>query len=305
MEELEEKARLLTSDSKLADQANKDALSLQRQMNEIVLGQNAVTQETSASLLEIGATISSLAAISSARRTAIGAVVASIETQRMGMANAVEGIANIRESSQDVLGMADLILNISEKTDLLAMNASIEAAHAGSSGKGFAVIASEIRKLSDETKRGTSSIAAALKKNTTAISAASTAIADFASGLEGMLAEVRSTLNSMEEIVGGLAEMGTATQQINAATTSLTGIARRTEEGAAKMAKSMEFGAKSIEGISRFSEQLYAATSAIQGHFVEIEVALGRIEDQGKRNIEHISALGAALKAIEADDSPS
>ena len=78
---------------------------------------------------------------------------------------------------------------------------SIEAAHAGGAGKGFAVIAQEIRKLSDETKRSTQGISSALKENNEVISKASGAVHAFQRAFEGDMEEIRGTLNAMDEII--------------------------------------------------------------------------------------------------------
>ncbi len=66
--------------------------------------------------------------------------------------------ANLKEGSSNILGLLDYITSIARDTQLLSLNASIEAAKSDSSGKGFAVIAEEIKKLSDSTKSSVDSI---------------------------------------------------------------------------------------------------------------------------------------------------
>ena len=240
--------------------------------------------------------------VSTSRRSSIGAVLADIEAQRNGVKTVVEGIARVGESSKKVLDVATLILDVSDKTDLLAMNASIEAAHAGASGRGFAIISGEIRKLSDEVKRGASAISAALSENNKLIAEAETSIRAFATGIEGSLGEVRMTLGSMEEIISGLSEMETATEELNSATDSLMDIAKRTEEGVTKMAESVDAGAEGIAGISSFSVELYAAAHQMRERFASIETSLSEISGVGKRNLAQIAELGAGLKAVDATE---
>ncbi len=113
--------------------------------------QAATTEEVAASTEEITSALES-----------------TTETANNTHSISLNSMKNVQESSEifnltmqafmDISDKTDIIKNIADKTDILAVNAAIEAAHAGDAGKGFAVVAAEIRKLSDLAKSSSSQI---------------------------------------------------------------------------------------------------------------------------------------------------
>lgn len=89
-------------------------------------------------------------------------VMESLKNQSMQIANTnsevTQSMAKLQDKTNEVQNIAGMILSISNKTNLLALNASIESARAGEAGKGFAVVAEQIRQLAEQTKQSTEEI---------------------------------------------------------------------------------------------------------------------------------------------------
>ena len=167
-------------------------------------------------------------------------------------------IAQIAEKSESLLEASQIIQNIASQTNLLAMNAAIEAAHAGESGKGFAVVADEIRKLAEESNTQGKHIGIVIRESTDIIGrltevgrateTAFTEVSDFISKIaekEDSIVQLmheqdangRQVLDAMKKINGitgdiktGSAEMIVGGTQIEREIQELTAITRKTTD---------------------------------------------------------------------------
>ncbi|GII25620.1 methyl-accepting chemotaxis protein [Planosporangium mesophilum] len=131
---------------------------------------------------------------------------------------ASEVIGKLSDSTAGIADMARVIHSIAEQTNLLALNATIEAARAGEAGKGFAVVASEVKDLSQETARATNDVSsrvAAIQHDTTgaieainAITAAIGRVNDFQAAIATAVEEQTATAGEMARNVGEAADGG-------------------------------------------------------------------------------------------------
>ena len=156
--------QLASAAEELNSVTDESARGLQQQNNEIEQAATAVTEMTSAVEEVARNAVSTSEASSEASRSAgdgrdlVLETVGAIERMSGDVQATAKLIAHLAEQSRDIGKVLDVIRGLADQTNLLALNAAIEAARAGEAGRGFAVVADEVRALDHRTQQSTSEI---------------------------------------------------------------------------------------------------------------------------------------------------
>lgn len=145
-------------------------------LEEFVIEQTAAMQENSASITEMAENINSVASMTSKAEQLSDTLTSTSENGAKVLNMAKTAIEELQKSSKEVQNIVGVIQEIAAQTNLLSMNASIEASHAGEAGKGFAVVAEEIRKLANSSSQSAEGIKSRIEEMVEKIDAGTVSI---------------------------------------------------------------------------------------------------------------------------------
>ena len=193
----------------------------------------------------------------------------SVETLSTSMHHAAEAVSVLEKDSQDIGGVLDVIRGIAEQTNLLALNAAIEAARAGEQGRGFAVVADEVRSLASRTQESTEEINTMIEKLQSGAKSAVQAIESGTKDIDQSLEKAQQTnkmIDSMGIAIKSIQDLNTqialaaeeqtsTSESINNNIDNIANISVATREGNDKLLQQSETIHQSVSNINKQLKQ--------------------------------------------------
>lgn len=283
----EEQSASVTETSSTIHQIAKNIESLSEQIE----GQSASVTESSAAIQQMVANINAISGNLERAGSGFEDLLVSSSSGRDSMQNVIELVKNVAEQSEELLETNEIINSIASQTNLLAMNAAIEAAHAGEAGKGFSVVSDEIRKLAENAAEQSKTVETALRQVvgtiTTIVEASDTADKAF----DNVTHKIRESNGLIQEIRMAMKEQNEGSRQVLEALDDIQNITMQIRDGSMEMNQGAAMILKEMSRLEDISLKVQHSTQDIARSSESIAQTIEDILGVTERNREVVASL--------------
>jgi methyl-accepting chemotaxis protein len=289
----------------LAGEANRNAEDFQGEVKGALAAYSDQVARASAAIEEMAASAESLAKQASSKKEAVRELVETSLSGEAVLASMSKSMEQIQESAKRVVELSAIIGDVADRTNLLGMNASIEAAHAGAAGRGFAVVANEIRALSIETAKSARFIAETLKESQTAVASTAARNGEALSSFRRITEDVRGVSLMIDELLSSIQELSAGSAEVVSAVEAVADLTKSTEIAVDRSFEGMGESLKGMDAVAEIASRVRVETSEMSDSFDEMRKDSEDVRKLGEENLGTIQGLKSSLDGFARERGKS
>lgn len=205
----------------------------------------------------------------------------------------IEAVRATGQYSQELLETNEVLGTITSQTNMLAMNAAIEAAHAGEAGKGFSVVADEIRKLAEDSNEQSKKIAEVLTSTVQNIQKVVDESLQANDAFETISNQIQAVDGLVHEVTGAMAEQAEGSKQVLDALRQMQDITAEIQFGSGEMTSGAELIQAEMDKLDKVAIIVRDNAGQMKDDVSSITTSIGDVADLSREN----KSLGASLSA--------
>jgi methyl-accepting chemotaxis protein len=260
-------------------------------LNGHVDNQSSNISQASSAIEEMVANIRSVTQTLSNKSANVRILTDASEVGRCGLQDVVADIQEISRESEGLLEINSVMQNIASQTNLLSMNAAIEAAHAGEAGKGFAVVADEIRKLAENSGVQSKTISAVLKKMKDSIDKITRSTGNVLNKFEAIDSSVKIVAEQEDHIRSAMEEQGEGSKQILDGVSNVNSITSQVTVGSQEMYEGAKEVIRESGNLEKATQEITYGINEMASGAEQINIAISEVNNISYKNREAISSL--------------
>ncbi|WP_332321218.1 methyl-accepting chemotaxis protein [Halodesulfurarchaeum sp.] len=249
---------------------------------------SATIQEITASSDNVATLTDQTTAVGETGQKAAQDAEAEMDTLRERSQSVTEAVGTLNKTLEEIGDITDVILDIADQTNILALNAGIEAARADASGDGFAVVAEEVKSLAQETKESAEEIEGLITDVQAQSQETVAEIEEMDERVETGAETVKTATDAFDDMAENVSEINTSIQEVNDAT--------------AEQAESMQDVVAMIEEIAAISDQTAAESQTVAAAAEEQAATLGDVAENTTDLAENAEDLKSRLSQFHVAD---